>query len=54
MGDVHQHSVDGAQEPADPALPQPLLRDPPPPPGYRNPLEESDLLEEVISGEKGS
>ena len=53
MGDVHQHSVDDAQEPADPALPQPLLRDPPPPPGYTNPLEESDLLEELVSAEKG-
>jgi len=53
MGDVHQDRVDDAQEPTDPAVPQPLLRDPPPPPGYTNPLEESDLLEELFSAEKG-
>lgn len=52
MGDVHQQPVEDAQ-PTDPAVPQPLLRDPPPPPGYTNPLEESDLLEELFSAEKG-
>ena len=53
MGDVHRHPVDEAQQPTDPTVPQPLLRDPPPPPGYTNPLEESDLLEELFSAEKG-
>ena len=53
MGDVHPQPVDDAQVPADAALPRPLLRDPPPPPGYTNPLEESDLLEELFSAEKG-
>jgi hypothetical protein len=53
MGDVQQQPVEDAQEAADPALPRPLLRDPPPPPGYTNPLEESDLLEELFSAEKG-
>ena len=27
----------------------PLLRDPPPPPGYSNPVEESEVLEEPFS-----
>jgi hypothetical protein len=27
----------------------PLLRDPPPPPGYTNPLEQSEVLEELFS-----
>jgi hypothetical protein len=27
----------------------PLLRDPPPPPGYTNPVEESDVLEDPFS-----
>ena len=54
MGDVHPQPVDDAQVPADAALPRPLLRDPPPPPGYTNPLEESDLLEELFSAEKRS
>jgi hypothetical protein len=30
--------------------PAPLLRDPPPPPGYTNPLEQSEVLEEPFSG----
>ncbi len=52
MGDVAQQPVEDAQ-PTDPSVPHPLLRDPPPPPGYTNPLEESDLLEELFSAEKG-
>ena len=31
----------------------PLLRDPPPPPGYTNPVEESDVLEDPFSASSG-
>ena len=30
--------------------PEPLLRDPPPPPGYVDPLEEDPLLSELVDG----
>ena len=44
----------GSQAPEAPDVPDepratPLLRDPPPPPGYINPLEQSELLEQLSS-----
>jgi hypothetical protein len=30
---------------------EPLLRDPPPPPGYVDPLEESDVLQDPFAAE---
>jgi len=39
--------VDAGHSPDEPEVP--LLRDPPPPPGYSNPVEESEVLEEPFS-----
>ncbi|WP_377642523.1 hypothetical protein [Oryzobacter terrae] len=40
--------------PADPELvPGPLPRDPPPPPGYRDPLEDSPVLEDLVDPSRG-
>lgn len=45
MSDVDlDHSEDPDERPT-----PPLLRDPPPPPGYTNPLEQSEVLEELFS-----
>jgi hypothetical protein len=38
-----------APEPPDERPSVPLLRDPPPPPGYTNPLEQSDVLEDPFN-----
>ena len=51
MGDVEDEHVGDPEEPLDAEPSRPLLRDPPPPPGYVNPLEESELLEEPFSSE---
>lgn len=42
MPDVAPHAPDAPQERAA----APLLRDPPPPPGYVNPVEQSEVLEQ--------
>jgi hypothetical protein len=41
----------GRQAPEDPDehRPPPLPRDPPPPPGYTNPIEQSEVLEGLLS-----
>jgi hypothetical protein len=36
----------------EPEPPGPLLRDPPPPPGYTNPVEQSDLLDSPFASER--
>lgn len=40
--------VEVTEEQPEPEQTGPLLRDPPPPPGYVDPLEESELLEEGL------
>lgn len=45
MVEVAADAGDRAEE----QLGVPLLRDPPPPPGYSNPVEESEVLEEPFS-----
>ena len=39
--------MDHPTSPAPDERPGPLLRDPPPPPGYVDPLDESQLLEDL-------
>jgi len=51
VGDVEDEHVGDPEEQLDAEPSRPLLRDPPPPPGYVNPLEESELLEEPFSCE---
>ena len=51
MADVEDEHVDDPEESLDAEPSGPLLRDPPPPPGYVNPVEQSELLEEPFSGE---
>lgn len=41
--------TDAPERPDDPPA-MPLLRDPPPPPGYINPVEQSEVLEGLFSG----
>ena len=38
----------GAEGKPEPQEPGPLPRDPPPPPGYVDPLEQSEILEEGL------
>lgn len=33
----------------EPHAPVPLLRDPPPPPGYQDPLEGAGILDELVA-----
>jgi len=51
VADVDDEHVGDPEKPLDAEPSGPLLRDPPPPPGYINPLEESELLEEPFSCE---
>jgi len=46
MSESPDPEVDVAEEPAGSEKAGPLLRDPPPPPGYVDPLEQSELLDE--------
>lgn len=46
MGESTDPEVHAAEEPAESETPGPLLRDPPPPPGYVDPIEQSELLDE--------
>lgn len=48
QGGVEQ-TDDGAAEAAGPSVSEPLPRDPPPPPGWEDPLEGSPLLAELTS-----
>jgi hypothetical protein len=45
MTDVGTQAPD-APDAAEEQPPGPLLRDPPPPPGYVNPVEQSEVLEQ--------
>ena len=50
MSDVDGSRLPSARRsPMRPRATGPLLRDPPPPPGYINPLEQSELLEQLSS-----
>lgn len=49
MTEVDPEPVEEPQQPL--AHRGPLLRDPPPPPGYTNPVEESELLEEPFGAQ---
>lgn len=50
MGELDRESVPG-DDPWEPEPTGPLLRDPPPPPGYVDPIDQSDLLEDPSSFE---
>ena len=43
-----------AEDPVrEPHTPVPLLRDPPPPPGYQDPLEGAGVLDELVADPSG-
>ena len=50
MTDVEREAVEEPEHPVEPR--GPLLRDPPLPPGYTNPVEESELLEEPFGAQR--
>ena len=52
MADTEGDPVVAAEERLEAEPSGPLLRDPPPPPGYVNPLDESELLEEPFASEE--
>ncbi len=54
MAEVAEEHVDDPGEALDLESSGPLLRDPPPPPGYTNPVEENELLEEPFAPERWS
>ena len=49
MSESTEADVDVVDEGVEPAKSGPLLRDPPPPPGYVDPIERSELLEKGVS-----
>lgn len=52
MADVDSEDVCTPREHPETGPSGPLLRDPPAPPGYVNPAEESQLLEEPFASEE--
>ena len=50
MTEVEPGAVEEPEHPVEPR--GPLLRDPPLPPGYTNPVEESELLEEPFGAQR--
>ena len=48
-GDDHDDPLERTTEPQPPG---PLPRDPPPPPGYVDPLQESELLDQPFAPEQ--
>ena len=49
MPDIDERGVVAPNEQLEADPSGPLLRDPPPPPGYVNPVEESEFLEEPFA-----
>ena len=49
MSEPTESDVDVVVEVVEPTRTAPLLRDPPPPPGYVDPIERSELLEKGLS-----
>ena len=52
MPDIEEHAVVTPKAHLEAEPSGPLLRDPPPPPGYVNPVEGSELLEEPFASEE--
>jgi len=52
VADVDGEAVVAPQEKLEAEPAGPLLRDPPPPPGYVNPVEESEFLKEPFASEE--